>query len=121
MSASTGTGVQVDPTRGRPNSYGLLPGAHAITAFRALPNGAGRQYTGTTWLNDPWGGVEHAVRTGHKLGFLKASSADQGSGYAVLDVLDQAGEVIQDFEITTARAFQWMKKRCGWTVAEGSP
>jgi hypothetical protein len=105
-----------DPTRGRVNSYGLRPEAAAITAFRVLRNGTGRQYTATTWLNDPWGGVEHAVRTGHKLGFLRPSSTDPASGYAVLDVLDADGNIVQDFEIATARAFQWFKRRYGWTV-----
>ncbi len=113
--------TKIDATRGRVNSYGVHPAAAAITAFRVLPNGSGRQYTGTTWPNDPWGGVEHAVRTGHKLGFLRPSSTDPGTGYAVLDVLDETGDVIQDFEITSARAFRWMKKRYGWAVEPGSP
>lgn len=113
------TAASPDPTRGRINSYGIRSDAAAITAFRVLPSGAGRQYTGTTWPADPWGGVEHAVRTGHKLGFLAPSTADPGSGYAVLDVLDADGDIIQDFEITTARAFRWMKKRYGWAVETG--
>lgn len=111
--AGTGT----DPTRGRINRYNIPPTATTITAFRPLRNGTGRQYSGTTWPDDPWGGIEHAVRTGMKLGFLReCADADPANDYAVLDVLDDNDDIVRDFTITTARAFRWFKKRYGWTV-----
>jgi hypothetical protein len=36
---------------------------------------------------------------------------DGGDGYAVLDVLNSNGDIIQDFTIPTAEAFRWLKQK----------
>lgn len=81
--------------------------AHALSAFRTLPNGSSRQYTATTFPRDPWRGCSLIVRQAAAIGRL----TDGGDGYAVLDVLDSDGDIIQDFTIPTVEAFQWLKRK----------
>jgi hypothetical protein len=88
--------------------------AHALTAFRELPNGAGRQYTATTFPEDPWQGCERFIRTGLKLGLLK--DPGDGDSYAVLDVLDEDWSIVQDFAVPDAHAFRWVKRKLGLRV-----
>ena len=90
------------------------PRAVALAAFRVLPNGEGREYTATTFPCDPWQGCERMIRMAREVGFVTASKAVDG--YAVLDVLDKDGDVIQDYAIPTARAFQWFKRKLHWVV-----
>lgn len=93
---------------------GLNPTAHALTLFRCLPNGQGRSYTATTFPQDPWAGCEHTIRTAYKLGYVDPSDSERyilGDGYGVLDVLDANGDIVQDFMVRTADAFQWLKRR----------
>lgn len=91
------------------------PKAHALTAFRVLPSGAGRQYTATTFPSNPWQGCEHFIRTGLKLGLLKAP-ATSDDPYAVLDVLDEEGTIVQDFSVPSSRAFKWVKRKLALRV-----
>jgi hypothetical protein len=90
----------------------LDPRAVALTAFRALPDGSGREYTATTFPQDPWQGCERMVRMARACGFVPRTKC-QGrcDCYAVLDVLDEDGDNIQDFCITTAQAFQWFYRK----------
>lgn len=90
--------------------------AVALTAFRPMPDGTGRQYTATTFPRDPWQGCEMYIRRAGCIGFLTPSSADPDSGYAVLDVLDDVGDIVADYEIPTARAFKWWYRTMGWRV-----
>lgn len=91
------------------------PSAVALTAFRILPNGEGRQYSATTFPKGPWQGCERTIRTANTFGYL----ADDGSeGYAVLDVLDENGDIVQDFTIIHARAFKWFKRKLNWCVED---
>lgn len=92
---------------------GLDPAAHALTLFRVLPNGEGRAYTATTFPKDPWEGCEHTIRTARFLGYI-ADEGERyilGDGYGVLDVLDENGDIVQDFMVKTADGFQWLKRR----------
>lgn len=93
----------------------LHKSAHALSACRALPNGGCRQYTATTFPQDPWQGCERMVRTGQKLGLLKDSHTID-CPYAVLDVLNKNGDIVQDFAIPTAAAFQWFKRKLNLSV-----
>jgi len=91
----------------------LHPQAVALTAFRALPDGRVRQYTATTFPANPWQGCEHMIRMGRAVGFV----ADSAHGaYAALDVLNEGGDLIQTFGITTSLAFQWFKRKLHWVV-----
>lgn len=92
---------------------GLDPTAHALTVFRILPSGEGREYTATTFPRDPWAGCEHFIRIARKVGWLSPA----GESYAVLDVLNAEGNIVQDFGIRDARAFQQIKRRLNLQVA----
>lgn len=89
------------------------PRAVALTAFRALPDGGGRQYTATTFPQDPWQGCERMIRMAAAVGFVTESAP---GAYAVLDVLDVDGDIIQDYGIPDARAFRWLKRKLRWVV-----
>ena len=83
------------------------PRAHALTAFRALPDGRGQQYTATTFPKNPWQGCEHMIRMARHVGYVKPSCTKRCDCYAVLDVLEMGGDIVQDFCIPNARAFRW--------------
>lgn len=87
--------------------------AHALSAFRALPNGEGRRYTATTFPADPWSGCERFVRMCRSVGWI---GGDPESAYAVLDVLNEDGDIVQDFSIPDARAFQQIKQKLALAV-----
>jgi len=81
--------------------------AVALSAFRVLPNGEGRVYTATTFPGNPLAGCERFVRTCRVLGYL----VPDGPHYAVLDVLDATGDIVQDFLIRDAAAFRYIKRK----------
>jgi hypothetical protein len=89
----------------------LYPPAAAtgLSAIRALPpNGAMRQYSAVEF-DRGWAGVEHFIRTLRAVGYIKPSSA--APSYAVLDVLDTDGDIIFDYDIPTAVAFRFIKRK----------
>lgn len=88
----------------------LSPDAHALSAFRALPNGEGRSYTATWFPGGPWDGVSRFIRMCRAVGWIREGMPSAES-YAVLDVLDEDGNIVQDFPIPDARAFQGIKKK----------
>ena len=96
------------------NPYKVHADARALSGIRILKNGAMRQYTATTFPNDPWQGCEHMIRTGMKLGMLRPPSAEKSVG--VLDVLNEDGDIVQDFDIVTARGLRYLKRKLGWRV-----
>ena len=82
--------------------------AVALTAFRAMPDGSGREYTATTFPQDPWQGCEQMIRMARACGFVPRIDCEgQCDCYAVLDVLDEDGDIIQNFCIRSAQAFRW--------------
>lgn len=89
--------------------------ARGLSAFRGLRNGSARQYSAVEW--DRWQGVEHFVRTLAHLGYIRPSSTDT-SGYAVLDVLDADGDIIADYDVPTAQAFRYIKRKLRLTVVD---
>ncbi len=90
--------------------------AVALSAIRGLPGGGLRQYTATTFPANPWQGCEHMLRMARACGFVTRSHAAPCDCYAVLDVLDEDGEIVQDYCITTARAFRWFRRKLDWRV-----
>lgn len=84
-------------------------GAVALTAFRELPDGRGRQYTATTFPANPWQGCEHFVRTCAAIGFVKDCTPEHA--YAVLDAIDEDGEILATWDITSAQAFQFIYRK----------
>lgn len=94
----------------------LHPQAVGFTAFRALPDGTGRAYTGVEFTRG-WAGADHFLRQLRACGFVKNSSDDPESGYAVLDVLDLNGDIVQDYEVPTAHAFKYIYRKLQLRVA----
>lgn len=93
----------------------LDPKAHALALFRILPNGEGRKYTATTFPANPWAGCERFIRTCYAVGML---GGDPETSYAVLDVIDADHDIVQDFPIPNANAFQWIKKKLDIAVLD---
>lgn len=93
--------------RGRAMSDALHPQAHALSAFRALRAGNGRCYTATTFPKNPWQGCERFVRMCRKVGWIK----DSPEPYAMLDVLDENGDIVQDYPIPDAASFRQVKAK----------
>lgn len=94
---------------------GVALDAHALTVFRVLGSGEGRAYTATTFPTDPWAGCEHFIRMCRAVGWIRPSTED---GYGVLDVLNENGDIVQDFAIVDNRAFQQIKRRLHLRVEE---
>lgn len=93
----------------------LQPAAVALSAIRPLPSGSFHQYTAATFPQNPWQGCEHMIRMARACGFVTTCSGVCDC-YAVLDVLDDDGDVIQDFCITTPRAFRWFYRKLHWRI-----
>lgn len=81
--------------------------ARGLSAARWLANGDMRQYTAVEWPS--WSGVEHFVRTLWKLGYVKQIGTEPG--YAVLDVLDADGDIVGHYDVPTAAAFAYIKRK----------
>ena len=86
--------------------------AVALGAFRMVGDQP-RNYTATTFPSDPYAGCEQFIRTCRKLGYLRPirTDADISGYYAVLDVLDRYGDIVQDFAIPTATAFRYIYRK----------
>ena len=96
----------------------LHPDAAAVTAFRGLPDGTGRPYTVSEQVADnKWLAINHLLRMASACGYAKAPCGD-GSCYAVLDILDDNEDVIQDFCIPTDRAFRWWYRKLHLRVVD---
>ena len=87
----------------------------ALTLFRCLPNGEGRNYTATTFPADPWRGCSRFVRMCQAVGWVRESTAGDDC-YGVLDALDQDGSIVQDWSVPTAAAFRGIKKKLSLCV-----
>lgn len=87
--------------------------AHALTIFRGLATGDGRSYSAVTFPADPYQGCERFIRQARAVGWVGDTYL---GAYAVLDVLNEDGDIVQDFPITTSRAFQAIKKKLGLVV-----
>ena len=66
-------------------------------------------------LSKGWAGVERFIRTLRALGYVRPSGVAK-DGYAVLDVLDAEGDIIADYDIPTAHAFRYVKRKLNLTV-----
>lgn len=92
----------------------LHPSAIGFSAIRGLPDGSMRQYSAVEF-DLGWDGAAAFYHRLKGLRFVRASTTD-ASGYAVLDVNDAAGDIVQDFDIPTAQAFQYIKRMLKLTV-----
>jgi hypothetical protein len=87
------------------DSVAIAPDAHALTLFRVLKNGEARGYTATTFPRNPRADCQRFVRMAR---FWLTEDAD---GYGVLDVLNENGDIVQDFTIADSAGFQQIKRR----------
>jgi hypothetical protein len=90
--------------------------ATGLSALRVLTDGEPRQYSAVEFTRG-WWGLERFIRTLRAVGFIRPSTRRSG-GYAVLDVLDADGDIIADYDIPTARAFRYVKRKLKLTVVD---
>lgn len=93
----------------------LHPAAVALTAVRLVGDDTLRGYT----IAEPEGGwpqLERMVRMASVLGYLRPPGRPEDS-YAVLDVLDENNDIVQDYMIPHARAWRWWYRKLGLRVA----
>lgn len=88
----------------------VSPKAHALGMFR-IANGEGRRYTATTFPADPYRGCERFVRMCRAVGWITPQPVSLLESYGLLEVLDENGDILQDFDIPTAGAFRQIKTR----------
>lgn len=88
----------------------LRPPAEAVglSAIRCLPDGSARQYTGVDFTRG-WAGVEHFIRTLRAVGYVKPCRA--APSYAVLDVLDANGDILDSYDLPNAKAFKYVYRK----------
>jgi hypothetical protein len=84
----------------------LAEDAAALGAFRVVGE-TGRCYT-SPWAGPKW--ISHLFRMARATGMVTAHTKPDTS-YAVLDVYDAEGSVIQDFAIPTRQAVKWWYRK----------
>ena len=97
----------------------LHPDANGFKLFRGLPNGKARDYTGVEFTRG-WPGGDQFLRQLRLLGYVRNSSTDT-SGYGVLDVLNADDDIVQDYDIPTAEAFRYVKRKLKLRVLSSDP
>lgn len=90
--------------------------AVALTAFRELPDGRGRQYTEAWTEDNPWQGCEWFIRMCGKIGYLRESTPEHA--YAVLDAVGEDGGILETYDIPSAQAFRFIYRKLHLRVAE---
>ena len=91
----------------------LHPSATGFKLFRCLPDGTGRDYTGVEFARG-WAGADQFRRLLHAVGYIRNSSAEPS--YGVLDVLGADGDLLQDYDVPSAEAFAFIKRKLKLTV-----
>jgi len=97
-------------------------GTVALTACRALPDTQTREYTATTFPENPYQGCEHFVRMCGAVGYVRDS--EPGHSYALLDAIDDNGDILFTWDVVSAKAFRFIYRKLGLRVAStdgGSP
>lgn len=92
----------------------LHPDAHALGAARIVAPDELRIYTATTFPNDPWSGCNHMLRMLRATGGLARTEEDD---YAVLDVFNADGDIVQDFALTRD-GFRFAYRKLDWRVVD---
>jgi hypothetical protein len=96
----------------------LHPDATGFKLFRGLPDGTARDYTGVEFTRG-WSGADQFRRQLLAVGYLKNPSTEPSFG--VLDVLNAAGDIIQDYNVPTPKAFRYIKRKLKLRVETGLP
>lgn len=85
------------------------PESVALTAFRELPDGRGRQYTEAWRPENPYQGCEHFVRMCGALGYIRDSEPEHA--YAVLDAVGEDGDILFTYDVVSPEAFQFVYRK----------
>lgn len=97
----------------------LHPDVVGFSAFRVFESKGeqiGRWYSAVRF-RDGNKGANRALRMYQKVGWVPSEDAPHAAmPYAVLDALDEQGDILQDFQIVNAQAFQQIKRRLGLVV-----
>lgn len=102
---------------GRTSLFPALPReSHALSMFREGHGGTGIRYSGVTFPQNPYQGCERTIRMARAVGWISDSYAAHAAAYAVLDVLNEEGDIIADYAVADAEAFQALKKKLGLVV-----
>lgn len=110
------TGIEL---AGKPyggDDSGLLrPPATAVglSAIRGLSRGRMRQYSAVEFERG-WPGVDRFIRALRACGYVRPSSAEPS--YGVLDVIDANGEIVFDYDVVSATAMAYIRRKLGLTV-----
>lgn len=91
----------------------LHPDAIGFSAIRGLPDGSMRQYSAVEFDHGREGAAQFLHRA-KALGFVRPSSVEPS--YAVLDVIAANDDIVQDYDIPTAQAFRYIKRKLKLTV-----
>lgn len=86
----------------------IHPDAAALTAVRAINATELRAYT-TAVPENGWPQICRIIRQARATGRI-APTGSPGA-YAVLDVLDAHGDIVQDYAIPNARAWRWWYRK----------
>lgn len=93
-------------------------GAIGLSAVRGLPGGAMRQYTSIEFSRG-WAGVERFIRILRAVGYIEPCTPKDS--YAVLDVIDADGDILDSYDLPHARAFKYVYRTLQLRIEEGSP
>lgn len=107
MSVAESSNVQLAP---------LDKDAAGFGALRILPDGRGRFYSYTLFERG-WSGADQFLRALKRFGFVRP----EGDGYAVLDVVDADGDIVQDYSVPSARAFKYIYRCLSLRVIADEP
>lgn len=93
----------------------LHPDAAGLSMFRVLANGEGRAYTSVTGSHSR---IDQSLRMAQAFGYV-AEDATEGD-YAVLDVHNVGGDIIDDYTIPHAKAARWWYRHLGLRIEHPS-
>jgi hypothetical protein len=82
--------------------------AWALDLFRILGKDKPRQYTATTFPQNPYQGCERMIRMARAVGWI---GGDYKDSYGLLEVLDAAGDILCDYPVPNAHAFAQLKQK----------
>lgn len=91
-------------------------GTVALSAFRELPDGRARQYSEAWPEENPWQACEHFIRMCGAIGYLRPSTPEHA--YALLDAISEDGDILETYDIPTAKAFQFIYRKLHLRVVD---
>jgi len=94
---------------GQHGHEGLDPAAYALRPVRIVA-GESRVYEAVTFPDNAWQGCELYLRRCKSMGMI-------GGDYATIDILNEAGDIIQDCQVSRA-GFQYLRSQLKFKVVK---